>query len=148
MGSSRGSILKLPTPEHSQNLTRQLASNYGKCSQTKVVLMHIPKTWKGGENQMKKIIALVMGIAFAFGTAGFVAAQEARAPSPNRGSAPCSFWPNAGMPEWAAAPAEWLADSDRECADPLERPSAIRSDREAARPSPPPPSRRPATARR
>src|SRR5215471_1191761 len=75
MGSSRGSILKVPTPEHSQNLTRQLASNYGKCSQTKVVLMHIPKTWKGGENQMKKIIALVMGIAFAFGTAGFVAAQ-------------------------------------------------------------------------
>src|SRR5262250_3599232 len=75
MGSSRGSILKLPTPEHSQNLTRQLASNYGKCAQTKVVWMHIPKTWKGGENQMKKIIALVMGIAFAFGTAGFVAAQ-------------------------------------------------------------------------
>src|SRR5215475_383967 len=75
MGSSRGSILKPPTPEHSQNLTRQLAHNYGKCSQTKVVLMHIPKTWKGGENQMKKIIALVMGIAFAFGTAGFVAAQ-------------------------------------------------------------------------
>jgi len=37
--------------------------------------MHIPERWKGGENQMKKIIALVMGIAFAFGTAGFVAAQ-------------------------------------------------------------------------
>jgi hypothetical protein len=30
---------------------------------------------------MKKIIALVMGIAFAFGTAGFVAAQTA-APTP------------------------------------------------------------------
>ena len=30
---------------------------------------------------MKKIIALVMGIAFAFGTAGFVAAQTA-APAP------------------------------------------------------------------
>src|SRR5215471_10726880 len=75
MGSSRGSILKLPTREHSQNLTRRLASHYGKCSQTKVVLMHIPERWKGGENQMKKIIALVMGIAFAFGTAGFVAAQ-------------------------------------------------------------------------
>src|SRR5215475_13562516 len=80
MGSSRGSILKPPTPEHSQNLTRQLASNYGKCLQTKVVLMHIPERWKGGENQMKKIIALVMGIAFAFGTAGFVAAQTPAAP--------------------------------------------------------------------
>ena len=34
---------------------------------------------------MKKIIALVMGIAFAFGTAGFVAAQTAaRPPRPRR----------------------------------------------------------------
>jgi hypothetical protein len=75
MGGGRGSILKLPTLEPSQNLTGRLASNYGKSAQTKVVLMHIPERWKGGENQMKKIIALVMGIAFAFGTAGFVAAQ-------------------------------------------------------------------------
>jgi hypothetical protein len=33
------------------------------------------ETPKGGDNHMKKIIALVMGIAFAFGTAGFAAAQ-------------------------------------------------------------------------
>ena len=33
---------------------------------------------------MKKIIALVMGIAFAFGTAGFATAQTPAAPRPRR----------------------------------------------------------------
>jgi lipopolysaccharide export LptBFGC system permease protein LptF len=33
------------------------------------------ETPKGGDNHMKRIIALVMGIAFAFCTAGFAAAQ-------------------------------------------------------------------------